>query len=88
VRSVTFLLKQCNFIRNRNWKLYEGGPKYFQNLNLPHKQDIGQDSATRYGQPHSELVCQVTLYCVLCVIISGIFSKCLQVCLAIFLKTE
>ena len=37
---------------------------------------------------YSELVCQVTLHCVLCVNFSGIFSKCLQVCLAIFLKTE
>jgi hypothetical protein len=30
---------------------YEGGPKYFRNLNLPHKRDIVQGSATRYGEP-------------------------------------
>jgi hypothetical protein len=31
--------------------VYEGGPKYFRNLNLPHKRDIVQGSATRYGEP-------------------------------------
>jgi hypothetical protein len=34
---------------NRN--TYEGGPKYFRNLNLPHKRDVVQGSATRYGEP-------------------------------------
>ena len=28
-----------------------GGPKYFRNLNLPHKRDTVQGSATRYGEP-------------------------------------
>jgi hypothetical protein len=28
-----------------------GGPKYFRNLNLPHKRTIVQGSATRYGEP-------------------------------------
>jgi len=30
---------------------YEGGSKYFRNLNLPHKRDIVQQSATRYSEP-------------------------------------
>jgi hypothetical protein len=30
--------------------MYEGGPKYFRNLNLPHKRDIVQGSATRYDK--------------------------------------
>jgi hypothetical protein len=33
------------------WRLYEGGPKYCRNLILPHKRDIVQGSATRYGEP-------------------------------------
>jgi hypothetical protein len=32
-------------------EMYEGGPKYFRNLILPHKRDIVQGSATRYGEP-------------------------------------
>ena len=31
--------------------IYEGGPKYFRNLNLPHKRDIVQGSATTYIEP-------------------------------------
>ena len=31
--------------------LYMGGPKYFRNLNLPHKRDIVQGSATRCSEP-------------------------------------
>jgi len=31
--------------------LYEGGPKYFRNLNLPRERDVVQGSATKYGEP-------------------------------------
>jgi len=39
----------CAFMLHADWmvKFYEGGPKYFRNLNLPHKRDIFQGSATR-----------------------------------------
>jgi len=32
---------------NRYFSVYEVGPKYFWNMNLPHKRDIVQGSATR-----------------------------------------
>jgi hypothetical protein len=31
--------------------LYEGRPKCFRNLNLPHKRDVVQGYANRYGEP-------------------------------------
>ena len=37
---------------------------------------------------HSSGFCQGALRCMLCVSFSDIFSKCLQVCLVIFFKTE
>jgi hypothetical protein len=65
-----------------------GGPKYFQNLNLPSKRDIVQDSATRYSKPTifwTSLPSDIALHAFCLIFWYFFLSVCRCVC-QIFLK--
>ena len=48
--SLPYAVSLVTYHAHTSLLTYEGGPKYFRNLNLLHKQDIVQGSATRYAE--------------------------------------
>jgi hypothetical protein len=68
--------------------MYEGRTKSSQNLNIPNYTQFRVLPLGTTRPEYSGLVCQVAMCYALLMTFSGIFSKCLQVCLAIFYMAD